>query len=137
MKALPYSYARKNVVECNIGDTLPSAARRMRDEGVGSVLVRDERGEYAGMLTDSMIFGAIADNKNVSELKIKDLSLMPFVRAGRDADFGEVMDLFAKRNVSRIALVDEKGKVVAVLKKKNIERFAYFNMASKLSPLKR
>jgi len=136
MKALPYAYARKNVVECGISETLPSVAKKMRDEGVGSLIVKDESGGYAGMLTDSLIFCAIADGKNVSEMKVSDLHLMPFAKASRDADFGEVMDLFAKHNVSRLALTDEKGKIVAVLKKKNIERFAYFNMASKLSPLK-
>ncbi|MCX6695188.1 MAG: CBS domain-containing protein [Candidatus Altiarchaeota archaeon] len=131
-----FTLARKNLIECGIDDPVRAVARLFENEGVGSALVK-QGGEYVSIITDSMIFNAISENRDVREMRVRDFKLMPLVKVGRDADYEEVMESFEKNGVSRIALTDELGKVVGVLKRKNLERFGFFYKASKSSSLKR
>jgi len=133
----PYSYARKNLITCGIGDSIKYVAKLFEDENVGSALVKDERGEYVGMITDSIVFHAVQEGRDVSKMFVKDFQLLPLIKVSKDISFEEISDLFKKHHVGRIAMVDENGKVVAVLKKKNLERFSSFNMASTISSLKK
>jgi len=137
MQPKPYAYARKNVVECGAGDMLRDVARHLKNESVGSTLVKDSNGAYVGMLTEAIIFEAIAEGMEVEKLHVRDLKLMPYVSASKDAGFDEVMDIFNKNGVSRLAMTDEKGRVVGVLKKANLDRFASYRMASTISSLKK
>jgi predicted transcriptional regulator len=133
----PYAYARKTVVECGMDDSLRDVAGLFQSRNVGSVVVKDNKGGYAGMLTDSIIFDAISEGREVAKMRVSDFKLMPFVKAGKDADFGEVMDLFKQHGVSRIAMTDDSGLIVGIIKKSNIDRFSSFSMASTISSLKR
>ena len=133
----PYAFARKNLIECSVGDSIRDVARIFQDESVGSALVKDESGSYIGMLTDSIVFKAIADDVDVRSMRVRDFSLMPLVKVNKNADLGEVMEAFQKHDVSRLAMTDDNGRIVGVLRKKFMERFGSFSMASSLYSLKK
>jgi predicted transcriptional regulator len=128
----PFNYARKRLMVCRLSDSLTSVAKLFESD-VGSALVKDAKGSYIGMITDSMIFKAIASGVNVTQLKVGDLKLEPLVTVGKNADIGEVLEAFKKTPSNRIAMVDSKGNVVAVLKKSVLERFFRFELGSRMA----
>ncbi|MFH1125609.1 MAG: CBS domain-containing protein [Candidatus Altiarchaeota archaeon] len=128
----PYDYARKKIVYCWLDESVNDAARRLALENIGSMVVDDRSGKHVGMLTDIVIFKAISTLADVCNMKVKDLKLEPLVTAKMNADVEEVMGKFEQTESSRIALLDDEGQIVGILKKKNLERFAIFELGEKL-----
>lgn len=128
----PYNYAKKRVRSCDANMPVSRVARMFADENMGSILVKDREGGYLGLLTDRVIFKAVASGADLAGKRAGDLSLEPIVRAPKDADFDEVSDDFKDSPSGRLALEDGKGRIVGVLKKKNIERFSIYKAASRM-----
>jgi CBS domain-containing protein len=131
MKWKPYAYARKTTAECRLDSPLAAVAKILIDEDIGSVLVKDSSGRYCGLLTDKLIFKAIAGQSALSHMVVGDLDLEPIVFASKNASMGEVMLKFMETPSNRLVMVDDHGKVVGVLKKKNLDRFALVKHAVK------
>ncbi|MDD5112096.1 MAG: CBS domain-containing protein [Candidatus Altiarchaeota archaeon] len=128
----PYDYARKKVVYCWLDEPVSEAAKRMASENIGSLIVDDKGGKHVGMLTDVVLFTAISSCANICNMKVRDLSLEPLVSAPMKASIEEVMEKLDRTVSGRIALLDDDGEIAAVLKKKNLERFARFEVGEKL-----
>jgi predicted transcriptional regulator len=126
MKWSPYDYARKRTAECSIDWPLKRIAQLMADENIGSLLVRDVEGKIVGLLTDKIIFRAIAEGDIETEKHVGELKLEPIVTANKGADIEEVMLKFKDAPSGRIVMVDDNGNFVGILKKKNIDRFSVF-----------
>lgn len=126
----PYDYARRRIVTCNMDESVPRVTKRLQDEDVGSLLVKDSDGNFVGMLTDAIIFRAISEGLDLSKLTVNDLKLEPLIVVDKDAGFDEVMEKFNETPSNRLVMLGKDGKIVAILKKKNIERFSRFDMAS-------
>jgi predicted transcriptional regulator len=132
MKLTPYDYARKKIVYCWLDENVTDISKRLTMENIGSMVVDDRNGKHIGMLTDLAIFKAISTCVDVCRLKVKDLKLEPFVTAPMDMDIEEVMEKFNQTGVTRIALLDDDGDIAGILKRKNLERFARFQIGEKL-----
>ncbi len=132
-KSKPFNYSRRKLVTCRMNDPLTLLARILVDNKAGSALVKDAKGEYSGMITDTMIFKAIASGVNVTMLKVGDLKMEPLVKVSKNADLGEVTELFKKSVTDRLAMVDSKGHIVGVLKKNVLERFKRFQVGSQMT----
>lgn len=120
----PYDYARKKVLYCWLAEPVTGVARRFVRENVGSMIVDDRNRKHVGMLTDSLIFGAISAGVEMGNITIRDLDLEPLVTVPMNIDIDEVLKKFKKTGASRIALVDDEGEIVGILKEKNLKRFA-------------
>jgi len=132
MVLTPYDYARKKIVYCWLDEAVNEVAKRLANENIGSIIVDDRNGKHVGLLTDAVLFRAISSCVDVCNLQVKDLKLEPMVTASMDADIEEVMQKFRETDASRIALTDEEGNIAGLLKKKNLERFARFELGEKL-----
>lgn len=128
----PYDYARKRLLTCNLNEPVPRCTNKLQDEDVGSLLVKDDKGNFVGMLTDTLIFKAISAGRDLNKLVVKDLDLDPLVIVDKDADFDEVLEKFKKAPSNRLVMRAKDGKIVAVLKKKNLARFSRYDLASLL-----
>lgn len=128
----PYDYARKKVAYCWLDEPVGDVAKRLAAEDIGSMVVDDRDGKHVGMLTDMVIFNALSTCVNICDMKVGNLKLDPFVSAPMNADMEEVMKKFSETGANRIALLDREGDIAAVLKKKNLERFARFELGEKL-----
>jgi predicted transcriptional regulator len=127
----PYDYARRKVTYCWLDERVTDAAKRLAEEGIGSMVVDDRDGKHVGMLTDTSIFNAVSSCTNLCNMLVGDLKLEPFVSAPMNSDMEDVMKKFDETRVERIALLDEEGEITAVLKRQNIERFARFEAGEK------
>lgn len=126
----PYDYARKRIVSCSLDEPISKCTVKLQDEDIGSLLVKDKDGNFVGMLTDKLIFEAISDGLDLSKLRVKDLKLEPLVTVDKDANFDEIMEKFKETPSNRLVMIGKDGKIVGILKKKNIERFSKFDIMS-------
>ncbi len=129
----PYNYAKHHIEECRTDDPARKCARLFAEENMGSLLVKDEQGAEAGLLTDKVLFKAIAEGANLAEKKVSDLQIEPLIRVGKDAGIEEIREKFPQSPSGRLAMCDKDGKIVGILKKKNIQRFYALRMAREMT----
>lgn len=87
-------------------------AQRLRDEGVGSVVV-EETGRPVGIITDRDVAMAVAEHGDVSELDASDIMTEDPVTIEGDAEAVELPKKMAETHARRIPVVED-GKLVGV-----------------------
>jgi CBS domain-containing protein len=104
----------KDPVAIPLETRLPEAARIMRDNGIGNVLVMSN-GHLCGVLTDrDIVVRAVAEQRNLSRTTAGDVCSAEIVTVAPDDDAGAAIDLMRTRAVRRIPVVDE-GKPVGIV----------------------
>jgi CBS domain-containing protein len=85
---------------------IAEAARRMRDEDVGSLPVV-ENGRLVGMLTDRDItVRVVAEGRDAQEATVGDAASRDLTRVTPDQDLDEALRLMAARQVRRLPVVE-------------------------------
>lgn len=128
----PYNYAKHRITECGLDFSVRGAARLFLEENSGSLLVKDEEGNYSGMFTDLLLFKLVSEGIDLSEKRLHDIELEKIVFIGKDAGVEEVMESFNMSRSGRLVMKDPSDHVVGVLKRKNIERFSAHRIAKQL-----
>jgi CBS domain-containing protein len=83
------------------------AARVMRDEDIGDVIILDDSGSVVGMVTDRDItIRAIAGGMDPEDTSIGEICSAELVTARPDQDVEEVMQLMQDQAVRRIPVMD-------------------------------
>lgn len=103
-----------DVVSCSKTATVAEAARLMRDRNIGDVLVTDNGGKLAGIVTDrDMVVRCLADgadpNVTIGEVCTTDLRTLT-----RDASIDEAVRMMSEQSMRRVPVVD-KGKPVGIV----------------------
>lgn len=100
---------------CPADTTVDNAARLMRDEDIGDVIVLDDNGEACGIVTDRDItIRAVAEGRDPSTVTLSDVCSHHLVTAGPDTDAEEAARIMRERAVRRL-LVTELGEPVGVV----------------------
>ncbi len=99
---------------------LLEAARRMREEHVGDLVVVEERNGMqipVGMLTDrDIVVGVLAkDGGHIEGLDVGDVIGPGIVTASEDEDIGDVLRRMRSFSVRRVPVVDPLGAIVGIL----------------------
>jgi CBS domain-containing protein len=109
----------RNVSIVRENETLLEAARRMRDEGVGSLVVVVETGGHAvplGILTDRDIaIGVVANGIDPGSREVGDLVSGEAVTARDDEDLSVVLERMRRHGIRRIPIVDAKSRLNGIL----------------------
>jgi len=112
----------RNVSWVSRGVRVLDAARRMRSEHVGDLVVIDERDGHPtpiGVFTDrDVVVGILAeDGEFISALQVGDVIRddSPVVTATEDEDLTAVLKRMRSFSVRRVPVVDEKGTLVGIL----------------------
>jgi len=129
--ATAYDLSRKELVFCDVDESVREVARRFLEKGIGSMIVRSPEG-YVGFVTDDVLFRAIADGVDLRTATCGDLELDPLHTIQKDAHLSEVADAFRKTRATRLAVVDKNGKIVAVVKRKNLELLDRFTFVRRM-----
>ncbi len=115
------SIMRTKLVTCNATERLKNVAKKMYDEKVGSVLIK-QKGEITGIIIDRDILKAIVKGKDFSSTTAAEIMSSPLDCCDADDSIEKCKKLFDETTHSR--LVVRKGKkVVGVLLRKFVERF--------------
>jgi CBS domain-containing protein len=128
---LAFELARKNVVTCRPDEGLGVIAKRMVDHWISSVVVVDKK-KPIGIVTDGVIFRVIADGRNPLMLQAKDVMVKPVLTVHPNITISDAEEWFLKTKVSRLVFVDNEGKLIGIVSKKDIDRFAAYSLAERL-----
>src|SRR5574341_2190463 len=103
-------FVHKKVVMLDANDTIEKAAKTMRDEQIGSVLV-SLRGEAVGIVTErDILYKVVASGKVASKLKLNDIMSKPLIFVDANAKVKDAIVLMVKNEIRRV--VGKEGKSV-------------------------
>lgn len=103
-----------NPSTCPVSTTLADAARMMRDESIGDVLVCDDDNRLVGIVTDRDLVVRGLANGNVDMLTLGDVCSSDVTTVTTDTPTSDVVRLMADRAVRRIPVVDD-GRPVGIV----------------------
>lgn len=110
---------RKNIKSIAAGQSAIDAARRMRDERIGSLFV-EKNGDYVGILTETdFVRKAAAEGKNVSTLSVEDLMNHPIISIESTKTVRDAMNRMGDFGVRHL-MVTEAGKFVGLVSVRDI-----------------
>jgi CBS domain-containing protein len=109
----------RSVVTIGKGDPVLEAARRMRDEHVGDLVVVEERAGRrvpVGILTDrDIVVGLLAkDASHLDQLDVGDILTREVVMATEDEDIERVLGRMQRQGIRRMPVVDAQGALVGI-----------------------
>ena len=87
----------------------------MHMNNIGSVIVKD--GDLIkGIITVNELLRQMAKNKNAKKTFAKDIMASPVITTSKDMEIDKLVDQFNKHKVSRMVLVNDKNKVVGIVR---------------------
>jgi cystathionine beta-synthase len=118
------SHKHQKLVTVSSTETLDSASRKMRKFGISQVPVVDEKGDFVGSLSDSLLFNILlsaAENTKAKTVTEVMAPCFPFVSP--EASMEEVSKLITKENAA-VLLKDLMGDVHIITRQDLIEAIA-------------
>ncbi|TYK49611.1 CBS domain-containing protein [Actinomadura decatromicini] len=95
--------------------TLYEAARIMRDEGIGDVLVTFA-GRLCGVVTDrDIVVRGVAESRDASRTPLGDVCTADLTTLNPDDDTGTAARLMAEQAVRRLPVVDAEHRPIGIL----------------------
>lgn len=118
-----------DVVVVTADERVLDAARKMRDEHVGCVIVANERHGSpipAGILTDrDIVVAVVALNLEAEEIKVGDVMSEPALSVAATQTVDEALELMRANGVRRLPVVDEEGQLIGLVSSDDLlERLA-------------
>lgn len=112
-----------------IGDeaSIQEAAQHMQTNRIGSLLV-EKGGGYVGIITETDVVRAVAEQPNLSDLTVQSVMSSPIISIDRKFSPQYARDLMADRRIRHLA-VTEEGKIVGIISVRDL--LAYFKTVSK------
>ncbi len=90
------------------GTTVNKAAKVMKDEGIGSLIVL-EKNKPIGILTErDIVTKIVAEDKESKKIKVKDVMSAPLISVHPDLDIYEAARKMAALEIRRLPIIDEK-----------------------------
>lgn len=92
------------------GDSPTDAARLMRDEDIGDVLVT-ENGRLCGIVTDRDLVVRCMADQTKSEIRVGELCSQELVSVSPDDDLDDAIRLMAERDIRRLPVIEGNNAV--------------------------
>lgn len=106
---------KRDVVTVDRDHTILSAARRMRESGVGCIVVVDERNRPVGMVTDrDIVVKSVAALIEVDE-PVDTIMSSPVFAVGQDVLVFDLLRELAARKLQRVPVVDEEKVLIGIV----------------------
>lgn len=113
------SLINKRVVVAPPGTSVETAARLMRDEHVGALVVLSSEAVHArpiGILTDrDLVIEVLAQGAPPALLTVGDIALPRLVTAGSDESLFDAMERMSREGVRRLVVVDARGGLLGLV----------------------
>ena len=108
------------VITASPEDRTASAAKRMRDESVGCLVITIDRA-IKGILTDRDLLACISEGHNPHECKVSAHMSSPVVVEGPKEQLLNAAEVMAQRRIKRLP-VAEDGKLLGIVSFSDISR---------------
>ena len=103
------------------GSSVVEAATRLRDEGIGSLVV-ERNGECVGIVTESDIVAVTAAEGDTRKLTVEDVMATALVTVGPDADLEVAVERLRTHGIKKLPVVDD-GELVGIVTTTDISRY--------------
>jgi signal-transduction protein with cAMP-binding, CBS, and nucleotidyltransferase domain len=99
----------------NADDAVEDAAKIMRDNQVGSVIVVEKKDRPIGIITEwDLLSRVIAEGRNVERTTVREVMTSPLIQVPADTRMSDAMRLMINRGIRRLAL-EEDGVLAGVI----------------------
>jgi CBS domain-containing protein len=100
------------------------AAQRMRDKGLGSLVVLTN-GHATGIITDrDLVLETLCNRLDPGTARVGEIARRPLVTIHRDCPVGEAAHTARRHRIRRIPVVDDKGELVGMVSTDDLLTFA-------------
>lgn len=114
-------------------DTLvEDAANRMQDNGIGSLVVVDDDGHLAGILTTTDFVDIVARSKPKAETTVERYMTTDVVTTHAQASIREVADVMLEHGFHHLPVVDDEEGVIGMISTTDLA--AYISTVQRPSP---
>lgn len=104
-----------DLVACDASTSLTDAARMMRDQDIGDVLVNDADGQLCGIVTDrDIVVRCVAEGGDISQSTLSDVCSTELASVSPDTSLEEAAQMMADLAVRRLPVVQD-GKAVGIV----------------------
>jgi CBS domain-containing protein len=96
--------------------TVLAAARQMLEQEVGTLIVTDASGRPEGIVTDrDIVLRCVAEELSPSRTKVREVMTRDVHTVTDDTSIEAAMETMADREVRRLVVVDEAGRVCGIV----------------------
>lgn len=122
---------KKPAVTADPNESVVVAARRMREEHVGDVVVTDDRNQPIGMLTDrDIVVSAVAQSADqIERLRVGEVMTLDPVTAPFDEAVETALTRMTRRGIRRLPVVGPDGELAGILTLDDIVRALSFELS--------
>lgn len=114
---------RKHVVTITLNDSVLKAAKLMKKNDIGSLVVV-EKGKNIGIMTREDINDKVAaKNLLASKLKVKQIMNTPLVSCSSKDDISDISHIMSKYGYERLPVIDN-GKLVGIISTREVVKVA-------------
>ena len=113
------SLMKSPVVSVGPDQSLQSAAQVMREHGIGSVVVEEQDGQVAGILTERDVMHAAAQLGDVGQARVADHMTAPVVTASPNWDVSVAAAEMNERRIRHLVVLDQ-GAAAGVLSVRDV-----------------
>lgn len=102
-------------VSLPVSTPIQQAARTMRDQDIGDVIVLDDADQICGIVTDrDIVVRALAEGKDPSETLVGEVCSRNLATVSADDEVGDVIRLMSERAIRRVPVVEE-GRAIGIV----------------------
>jgi len=109
----------REVVICRPDDAIQEAAKLMRDQHVGDVIVAEESGNGlipVGILTDrDIVVELLAEEVDMNSVTVADAIRIELITVKEDDEILTTIELMRDKGIRRIAVVNQQGGLEGIL----------------------
>ncbi|RMF61446.1 MAG: cyclic nucleotide-binding/CBS domain-containing protein [Calditrichaeota bacterium] len=110
----------KEIIACGMDATIQEAAICMTESKRSSILVKDARNRYIGIVTDrDFRQKVVAEGRDIHE-KVSSIMSSPLVTIPGNAPIFEAILLMVQKNIQHLAVTNARGKVIGVTSNKGL-----------------
>jgi len=112
----------KKVVVFDEEDSIQDIAKKMKDKGIGSVLII-KNDQAVGIITErDLVHKLIAGNLNAKETKAKQIMNSPLVSIRSDADINYASKIMEDKDIKKMPVVDG-NKLVGIITQTDLAKY--------------
>lgn len=111
--------------------TVREAARLMRDEEIGSVIVTDDDDHLQGILTSTDFVAAVADERSMAETPVSEFMTEDVITATANESIRDIADVMVEHGFHHVPVVED-GQVIGIVTTSDLT--AYLSHIEQPSP---
>ncbi|WP_456466101.1 CBS domain-containing protein [Methanopyrus sp.] len=115
--------AQRRVVTGGENETAEELAYKMREHGIGSVVIVDEEERPVGIVTErDLVIKVVSRGLRPDEVVAREIMSSPVITVNEDVDVNEAVEIMVDKGIRRLPIVDEEGRLVGIVTMQDILR---------------